>query len=66
MPVTGRIGVIVYLTVGDGAPDFGSVRTQDRDAQRPADTGPACPQFRKRPRAHERVSDRDRRERNYV
>ena len=22
MPVTGRIGVIVYLTVGDGAPDL--------------------------------------------
>ncbi len=58
MPVTGRIGVIVYLTVGDGAPDLRDIRAQDRAAERSTDTGFERAQLGQRPRPHDGISDR--------
>ena len=56
VPVTGRIGVIVYVIVGDGSRGARDPRTRCGNVERTARTHPARAQRRQRPRAHERLS----------
>ena len=66
LPVTGRIGVIVYVAIGDGAPDLELLGPKIADAQWPADPDPARSQRRHRAWPHERISHRHGREGNLL